>query len=209
MSVDNCQNQILCVSGRKGSGKDTLCDYLVAKHGFTKFAYADALKRMSVPLIHAIFPSLKDEITLESMYDGDAKEKVYPSLSFAGKPFSIRWFLQFVGTDVMRAHLSEDLWVEHVMGSIRALLQNPTTSQIRVCISDCRFENEVAKCRALASTTSGVRVKSVRVHRPGLPSESKSFVHSSEANEFEVDCPLMNDGSLEDLYAKVEKLIKE
>jgi len=111
---------ILCVAGSKGCGKDTLCDYLVEHHGFTKFAFADALKEVSLHLIRAIWPSLS-HLTLDHMYDREAKEKVYPDISFAGRPFSLRWFLQYLGTEVIRTHLDEDIWVRTVIGKIQRL----------------------------------------------------------------------------------------
>lgn len=38
---------ILGIAGRKGSGKDTVGDYLVARHGFVRVAFADPVKRVA------------------------------------------------------------------------------------------------------------------------------------------------------------------
>jgi hypothetical protein len=47
MEVDNNQKIIILISGWKGSGKDTMFEYLKQKYGFERFAFADDLKDMS------------------------------------------------------------------------------------------------------------------------------------------------------------------
>lgn len=205
-SLHEIPNQIICVAGKKGSGKDAFCDILVEKYGFTKLAYADALKQMCLPLIHAIFPDLS-HITLEMMYDRVEKERVYPDHVFAGKPFSIRWFLQFIGTDVVRVHLSEDVWVDHVLSKMRTIIENPDSPHIRICVSDCRFTNEVDRCRSLTSSVRGLKAKSVRIYRQ-LSSETLSSQHVSEENNFETDYNVDNSGSFENLERQALEIIR-
>lgn len=199
---------IVCVCGTKGSGKDTVCDYLVEKHGFKKYAFADALKRVALPLIHAIWPEKLSHVTLEDMYDQERKEEVYESVTFAGKPFSLRWFLQFLGTDIMRTHLSDEIWVDTVLKEVaNDLKANP---RAHICVSDCRFENEVARFRALP----GAHVLSIRLHRPVLGSSSScpthvSFpTHVSELQTFEVDHDIHNSKDLAHLFGRVDGCLK-
>jgi hypothetical protein len=133
------------------------------------------------------------------MYDMEQKERVYPSLSFAKKPFSIRWFLQYLGTDVMRTHLSDDIWVDTVLKEVRdTLRENP---EAKICISDCRFLNEVERFRCLPGTTC----TSLRIHRPSLHKyNTYSGMHVSELQDFEVDHDLYNGSTLEELYFLVK-----
>lgn len=191
---------IVCVAGCKGAGKDTLCDYLVRHHGFKKFAFADALKRVALKLIHAIWPDQLGHITEEDMYSMESKEMVYPEITFAGSPFSIRWFLQYLGTDVIRVHLDKDVWVKTVVRQVKAALTEDPT--VRICISDCRFENEVSVFK-----TNFPDVKSVRVVRGNPAPPRGSIAHISEAQTFPVDIDVPNAGSLQDLYNTVDRLI--
>lgn len=201
---------IVCVAGTKGSGKDTVCDHLVAKHGFKKFAFADALKRVALPLIHAMWPDALGHLTLADLYDPEEKERVYPAISFGGKPFSLRWFLQFLGTDVMRANLSDTIWVDTVCKAVSAELRADPAAKI--CVSDCRFDNEVGSLRAL-----GAPCVALRVHRPsspgsapahGTPPKPLTSVHVSELQGFGVDHNIHNDRDLTHLYGLVDEALK-
>lgn len=192
---------IVCVSGTKGSGKDTVCDYLVEKHGFKKYSFADALKRMALPLIHSIWPDKLGHITLEDMYDQERKEEIYNSVTFAGKPFSLRWFFQFLGTDIMRTHLSDEIWVDTVLKEVSNDLK--TNPRARICVSDCRFENEVARFRTLP----GTHVVAIRLHRPGSGSLTDT-THVSELQNFEVDHNIHNSKDLTHLFAVVKECLK-
>lgn len=56
---------VIALSGWKGSGKDTVADYLVREHGFIRVSFADALKEMvaqqyDVPLEYMHEPSKKE-----------------------------------------------------------------------------------------------------------------------------------------------------
>ena len=193
------KGMIVCVAGTKGSGKDTVCDHLVSNWGFKKYAFADALKQVALPLIHAMWPSLA-HVTLEDLYDRAKKEEIHPEISFGGKPFSIRWFLQFLGTDIMRTHLSDEIWVDTVVKRVSEdFAANPLS---RICISDCRFENEVQRFRCLS-----IPCVSLRLHR-STPREAFSAMHVSEMQEFDVDFDLHNSSDIPTLCRKMEDLLK-
>ena len=56
---------VVAVSGWKGSGKDTMADYLVDEYGYTRIAFADVLKEMvaeqyDIPLNSCHEPYLKE-----------------------------------------------------------------------------------------------------------------------------------------------------
>jgi hypothetical protein len=193
---------ILCVAGSKGSGKDTLCDYLVANHGFQKIAFADALKCVSLKLIHATWPSLS-HLTMEDMYDREAKERVYEDVSFGGRPFSIRWYLQYLGTNVIREHLSKDVWVRSVIDEVGKAFTKDLDP--RICISDCRFANEVSLMkRAFGKET---KVFTLRLARGSA--EPTDECHPSEAQDFSVDQVFVNDGTKNDLVRFGDALVSK
>ncbi len=114
--------KIVGIAGKAGSGKDTVADYLVTMHGFTKVSFASTLKEM---LRVCGFPEPADR---------DDKEK-----NIEGFDFSWRQAAQLLGTEWGRS-LDPDLWVKIVERNLRRVSD-------RVVISDVRFENEAAMIR--------------------------------------------------------------
>jgi hypothetical protein len=113
------------------------------------------------------------------------------------EPMTVRKFLQTLGTEAMRDNLHENVWVN-------ALFSDYMTSGIPVypkwVITDCRFPNE-----ATAIKDRGGIV--VRINRP-IAGALHSF-HSSETqlDTWDFDYKITNDGTLEDLTAKVTEML--
>lgn len=129
---------VVGVTGYKGSGKDTVGDYLVTKYGFLKINFADSLKSACKSIF--LFND-------EQLY-GQSKEIV--DQVWGVTPRSI---LQHVGTVLFRDKLGElipsldskTIWLKNVLLQIRALVQNNRAESrtTKVVICDCRFDNEV------------------------------------------------------------------
>lgn len=181
---------IIGVTGQKFNGKDTVADYLVANHGYTKVSLAAPLKQMCKILF-----GFNDA----QLY-GDLKEVVDPRWDITP-----RRAMQFVGTEMVRNTIDgllpgvgEDFWVAVLVDQIR---QKPDAEQ-RFVISDIRFENELSRLRAYEPNA-----KFFRVERPGIEINTFS-VHPSETAimSLDVDSVIRNDSTLEELYDKVDKL---
>ncbi len=112
---------IIGLAGPAGSGKDTVADYLVAQHGFTKLSFAGPLKAM---LKAGGFPEPADRALKEAIIDGF--------------DFSWREAAQKLGTEFGRG-LDPDIWVKVVE---RGLVARDHDNTGRWVISDVRFENE-------------------------------------------------------------------
>jgi hypothetical protein len=115
------QMRIIGITGRAGAGKDTVADYLVTKHGYTKVSFASILKNM---LATCGLP--------EPQNRGD-KEKNYE-----GFEFSFRDAAQKLGTEWGRS-LDQDIWVK--------LTMNGLEQDKKFVFSDVRFENEATAIR--------------------------------------------------------------
>lgn len=115
---------IVGIAGPAGSGKDTVADYLVQHHGFTKISWAGPLK---AGLAAMGFPEPANR---------DQKEQ-----PIEGFDFSWREAAQRLGTEFGR-FLDPDIWVKLVG---KQLLEDPSRNWV---ISDVRFENEAALIRA-------------------------------------------------------------
>lgn len=194
---------IIGIAGKKGSGKDTVADHLVSKHGFVKIAFADALKKVALKMIHAVWPVQLGHITLADMYSGSAKEVTYDSVMYNHEPFSIRKFLQHFGTSVIRDNLGENVWTDVIARDIRNILeQNP---KAKICISDCRFENEVRVLRSFSKHMFPcTTVCIIRVKR-NIYDNTETCKHASENQEFDVDFILHNNRTLKELQARASE----
>lgn len=109
------------------SGKDTAGSYLVARYGFRRVAFADALKRAASAL------------TDMDAFDDDFKHQMTP-LGLSGGHI-----LQCLGM-ALRREFGDDVFVHlSLLTELAKLCQN-------VVVTDLRFPNEAATIRRLGGT---------------------------------------------------------
>lgn len=161
------------ITGYSTSGKDTIADWL----NWDKLSFAKPLKNAASILLNRPMSEMEG-------HNYDRKE-IMPEWGF-----SVRWFLQTLGTEGMRGLIRDDFWIKH-MGIRISQCEN------NVVISDVRFPNEADFVRE----QGGVIWKVVK---PGLISGN----HKSETSIdlINPDVTILNDGTKEDLYYKIEDL---
>jgi hypothetical protein len=148
------------LSGWAGSGKDAAAALLIEEMGFTRLAFADALKvdvahKTGYPL-HYFQTALKDEPL-------PAPCSLYPA---ARTPRDI--LLQHALIERAKDY---DIYAKHVAAEIEAHEQE---GQHRFVISDWRYRNEYAILAGLATTGNRVVIRA-RIERPGVrPSQDPS-----------------------------------
>ena len=177
---------IIGITGRKGTGKSTLADYLVRAHGFTHLKFADPLKDMLRTFLSC--RGLGHD-AIERMIEGDLKET--PTHYLGGK--SPRHAMQTLGTEWGRNCLSKNLWRDAIVDRIRSIRDDEPWCDI--VIDDVRFMNE-----ANVILTFGGKV--VKLIGRGDTDDN----HPSEAGIAVADVEIRNDGSLIDLFDEVENL---
>ena len=196
---------ILGICGFAGSGKSTVADILEKNHGFKKISFASPLKEM-VASIFCWNRDLLEGLTKESR---EWREKVDPwwsdRLQFAN--LTPRMVLQIMGTEVMREHYHNDIWIASME---KQLLEN---FHNRLVITDCRFPNELD---AIKKQGGDIIYVSRKLTEPGWFPAYKEFnmappknVHISETawiNEA-VNYEITNDLSIFDLKCSIKKLI--
>lgn len=165
------------VCGKKGSGKDTVSDYIIKKYNFNKYSLADPLKRGCMELFG---------FTHEQLYT-DKKEET--DEFWSKKP---REILQFLGTDVIRKYYGDNFWIKVLDKKI-----NKSENNI---VADIRFLNEYHYIKS----NNGIMIK---VIRPDIKSED-SHISENELNDVTADILIINDGSIEDLYEKIDNAFK-
>ena len=185
---------VIGLTGRARSGKDTVADYLVEKHGFEKASFAGPLKQVA----RAVNPILGMDVrhpghlirmneALEYLTEDQVKE-LYPEY---------RRFLQTLGTDGIRA-IDPEFWVNAAVDQVRR------TRKDRVVFTDTRFMNE---CQAIWRKMRGPydHTEVWHVARPSLP-ELTEDAHISEHNagQFGENVWLNNSQDLDHLFQQVE-----
>ena len=175
------------ICGKAGSGKDTIGDYLIKEYGFKKISLADPIKR----LVKDIF-ALDDH----TVYDRVAREE--PLERWDG--WTVRELLQYIGTELFRENIDSAIWVKSLWYKIQDDKENDYV------VSDLRFPNELQFFRDKAEEGEFIAIKVVRegcVGRVGLKG------HASEAYDLEGDFEVLNNGTMEQLYNKIDCVLKK
>ena len=175
-------------SGALRSGKDAAADRLVEKFGYVKLQFGELVSEALIALNPIVGAGIEPGVVtryadlIEAL--GYLRTKEIPEA---------RRLLQALGTEVARNMFGEDVWVDMMERKVRALLAR----DVNVTITGVRFPNELAMLHRLGGL-------SVFIYRPGYEQGG----HTSETSIMLLDCTnyIANDGSLEDLYAKVEAL---
>lgn len=177
----------IAITGKFRSGKDTVAAHLVERYGYTRFAFGDELKRYA----NELFP--------QEFADGR-------------KP---RGLLQWLG-ETMRSR-DPDIWVRKCFDNISwsyKIAENNGGSIVGtpVVISDLRQPNEYDRCRAEGYVI--IRVSRPDSDRLASASATDNFdgaavTHETESyvDGFAVDYEIINDGTVDELLAKVDDLM--
>jgi hypothetical protein len=192
---------ILGICGLQGAGKDTLADILCERYGYERVSFAGVLKDVCAALFGWDRVMLEGR-TAAARLDREVVDEWWSTrLGIPG--FTPRLALQLIGTDVMRTHFHDQIWVAALE---RRLMMLP-----KVVITDCRFPNEIAMIKVAGGSV-------ICVERGPTPAWVSAYkdegivpdgVHSSEYvwMKTEFDRVVKNDGLLADLERAVEGII--
>ena len=173
--------KLIGITGKARSGKDEIAKHLWARHAFTRIAIADPVKLTA----QSAFRLSHDEA-----FKGENKEEI---LTYWG--MSPRQIFQKTG-DIYKEVFGEAFWIK------RWLLSYGTFgSTDDIVVPDIRFDNEAKSIRNLGGTL--IRV----VRGDGLAGAEGE--HRSEAGiTIPVDFTINNEGSLEDLWSEVDRIVR-
>lgn len=205
---------VIGLSGFAGAGKSTIAEYLVRQHGFIRMSFAAALKDITAVAFGW------DRQRLEGATPQDRAWREEPDVFWSarmGKPFTPRYGLQFIGTDVFRNHVLNSIWSDLIVAKITQL-----NASENVVIDDVRFVNERNALRSVGATFLLVRRDTFasELHEqlwttgqqgqcgvgipkpiPLHPSEWEWLTDPTVA----VDRVITNSGSYDDLYEAVDE----
>lgn len=200
--------KLIGLTGPAGSGKDTIADYLCAKHGFARYAYADPL-RLEVATAFGISVDIlidrerkekpTDLLALECCSDpffvASLNDKHWVNHNFA-LPRSPRWIMQQWGTNYRREYDGQDYWIRQAENAIADMDRAGIT---RIVITDARFEDE-------ADFVRNKRGQIWHVHRPDL---SAVHAHISERGIAicDEDIEIINSSTIGNLHTQVALML--
>jgi hypothetical protein len=168
--------RIIGLTGLAGSGKSTVAKRLVDQHGFVLVKFAGPLKAMLEAL----------GVSRHEMEHPDLKTA--PCAALGGN--TPRWAMQSLGTEWGRQCMGTDFWCRIGMRTAQRVLDEGGS----VVFDDVRFPNE----RDAIQHAGGLVM---RVLRHGQESQDG---HASEKPLANVNGTFRNQGSIEELYKRVD-----
>lgn len=203
--------KVIAYIGKKRVGKDLAADYTAKKLGCTKYALATPLKEMVCSMLNITMEELdkyKNEnwnllsyksLLLDMKDRNIIKDRITYSSHDPHKvvcddvDISFRSILQKCG-DEMKAFFGIDCYLQKLHSK---LLMEDT-----MVVSDVRLKEEV---KWLIAHTNPIFIK---IERDVILDHNSAHRTEKEVDELGYDVLVENNGTIEELYAKLDKIIK-
>ncbi len=172
---------LIGITGKAGSGKDTVGNILHERHNFACVAFASPIKAMICQLLNVP----------RKIWD----DRVWREMDLPIFGCSPRVLAQTIGTEWGRLTISDDLWLDLALEQVKSKKNQP-----RWAITDVRFENEATKIRELGGHI---------LHVERVVSSVGSVGHASEGGikVQDQDSVMHNYTGLPELYSQVNEYI--
>ena len=202
---------LIVINGYIGAGKDTVADILVNDHGFKKFSFAESLKDAIAPIFGW------DRVLLDGSTPESRVWRTQVDTWWANRldipEFTPRYALQHIGTDVLRKHFCDELWI----ASLEAKLKK---HQGNAVVTDGRFKNEICALtnqdgvvwRVVRNNPEwhSTAVAAASGNKSAITQMAELGVHISEWDWLSVqpDAIISNTTTIDDLKSSVKLLIQ-
>lgn len=212
---------LIGICGLIGAGKDTIAARLVNNWGYEKTSWATSLKDITASLFgwdrEMVEGSTAESRALREQPDPWWSEKF-------GYDWSPRLAMQRLGTNVLREHLHQDIWI---LASLRRI-----EGKGNIVIPDTRFPNEVDAIKKMGGQVWRVKrgpdpdwyeqlTERKATHMLGYNRklsqndidawmfENHPGIHASEYSWHGsvFDNVIENEGTIEDLYKQVDSIV--
>lgn len=191
---------IVGLTAKKGSGKDTLADYLVKKKKYIKLSFAQFIKEASKHMF------MWDDIN----FTNENKEKID---TYWG--ISPRLFLQSFGTQFLRnipelnsqtlqrfdgvnIHGNFTYHIKRLNLNINQIYKK--NKFINIVITDIRFKDEYDFVKALGGIIIKINRSNIKIN------EYSNHVSETNIDNFKPDLYIQNDSTLQNFYYNIDKL---
>jgi hypothetical protein len=186
---------IIGITGKIGSGKTTISNYLEKEYAFNQYSFADPIKNMAISFgfkHHEIFGTQEQKLKINEHWG-----------------ISGRHFLQKLGTDIFRDIVPKvipDLnlgesgspWIRAF--EIYMLKQNKKTD---IVIGDVRFVNEAESIQKLGGCIIKICDSSLK------KDDGTHHASETEMDNIHGNFAIYNTGTLDELYDKIDNIIFE
>jgi len=208
---------IIGIVGHIGSGKDTVGNFITQSVG--KTGRTDSFAAPLKDLCSSIFGWPRHLLEGKTLKSREFRET--PDIFWTRKTgidnFTPRLALQLVGTDVLRDHFHNDIWINSLEYRLRKISDSDT-----VVVTDARFTNELDIIKHLCGTIiwvqrgelpawyeTAVEANGGNVVSKRIMTTRYRDVHQSEWNwaGYPVDHIIRNTGTLEDLKIKTSQIL--
>ena len=203
---------IISISGKMGSGKDTIAEIIKQVTAGTDWEvkkFAGKLKEIA---------SLLTSIPIEKFEDQQFKQTSLPEQwnSANGDPMTVRDLLQQLGTEAMRSGLHENVWVNALFAEYQSKIEFTESFDFvdgtdwvitpsSFCypnwiITDTRFPNEIAAC----VERKGICIKVERNSEMNIGNTHASETALDEYTKW--DYYIDNTGTREQLHSQIHAM---
>jgi hypothetical protein len=203
--------KIIGIIGSIGSGKDTIAEYLIETEHYDKYAFASKVKDVAA-IVFGWNREMLEGLTSESRKWREKED------DFWG--ITPRVALQKIGTELFRKHIDDQIWIKALIREIEY-----KSNSRKIVITDCRFENEIQAVKDMGG-------KIIYVQRGNLPewvNKAENALNNNESEEYKwfkdnnihatdwqifalkkyADFTILNNGTYDDLYEEVDKVIEQ
>jgi hypothetical protein len=189
--------RVIGLCGLIGSGKGTVAEHLMEEHNYVGVSFAETLKDAAACIFGWDRDMLEGD-TERSRAERELKDEWWSERM--GFDVSPRYMLQFMGTEVMRNNLHQNIWALATEKRIIQMAQD--YPYLNYVISDVRFPNEFDMIHRLNGEVWHIQ----RGELPDWFGKNPSHIHASETawNNCFFDATIQNNGTIEDLKRAVD-----
>jgi hypothetical protein len=177
--------KVIAICGRKRVGKDLLSNYLCDTYGYTNMKFADPMKKA----LKELFGFTEKQIEID-------KEIVD---SFWG--ISPRQAMQFFGCNVIQHEFQKLIPDIGRNFFVKSLVNKIVNHKDKVIISDLRFIHEY---QGIKEAFPDIIV--IKLLRPNIDNND-SHISETELDSIQGDYTIINEGTEQELFNKVIKLL--
>lgn len=215
-------NILIGLVAPKRSGKDTAANYLCSSYGFKKYNFADPLKRGIGEIFGLSYEQLDgdDKETVDPFWGVTPREllqkvgtelfqfelpKIIDQFKDFDRIFWVKCFEKWYDNKKNEYEKNRLYWsnksFESIMLDLPTNIFDTSKPNLRVVVSDVRFEHEAKKLKEMGAFLIKIKRKT---------EENIYSKHSSETETDNIICDyeMVNDGFMIDLYEQLDEIIK-